>query len=150
MYSKICPIKFPQSEWPMKDCYLKVCVQSMIFNIAHQDYVYNMCVPYVFVSASMCVPCVSICTSCMHTWTSAGDCFTYRGFYPKGGGEVVVKCSPIDHFKPVELITPGNITDINISSHVAGVLPIKVCVFLLRIVLCSVKQMKKPYGTIVT
>ena len=38
----------------------------------------------------------------------------------------MVKCSPIDQFKPVELITPGNVTDINISSHVAGVLPIKV------------------------
>lgn len=49
-----------------------------------------------------------------------------RGFYPKGGGEVMVKCSPIDHFKPVELMSPGNITNINISSHVAGVLPIKV------------------------
>ena len=37
-----------------------------------------------------------------------------------------MKCSPIDHFKPVEMTTPGNITNINISSHVAGVLPIKV------------------------
>ena len=71
----------------------------------------------------------------------------YSGFYPKGGGEVMVKCSPIDHFKPVELMSPGNITNINISSHVAGVLPIKVNQVLIRIVLCPVKTSEPNLAT---
>lgn len=46
---------------------------------------------------------------------------------------MVVKCSPIEYFKPLELTTSGNITSVNITSHVAGVLPIKV----ILIVLCN-------------
>ncbi|XP_065905826.1 RNA 3'-terminal phosphate cyclase-like [Dysidea avara] len=49
-----------------------------------------------------------------------------RGFFPKGGGEVRVTCSPIDHFLPIQLTTPGTVTSVEVSSHVAGVLPIKV------------------------
>lgn len=40
----------------------------------------------------------------------------------------MVRCAPVEHFKAIELTTPGNITDIKISSHVAGMLPIKVLV----------------------
>ena len=52
--------------------------------------------------------------------------FLVRGFFPKGGGEIKVTCSPIDHFQPIQLVTPGNVTSVEVSSHVAGVLPVKV------------------------
>lgn len=50
----------------------------------------------------------------------------FRGFYPRGGGEVVVEANPIAFIKPVELTEFGQIRRIFGLSFVAGTLPIKV------------------------
>jgi RNA 3'-terminal phosphate cyclase (ATP) len=52
-----------------------------------------------------------------------------RGYYPKGGGEVVFKIDPIVSIKPIEINEFGNLTKIKGYSFVAGVLPIKVSNF---------------------
>lgn len=49
-----------------------------------------------------------------------------RGFYPRGGGEVVLRGNPIKFIKPVELLDVGQIRRIVGLSFVAGTLPIKV------------------------
>ncbi|XP_013790831.1 RNA 3'-terminal phosphate cyclase-like isoform X1 [Limulus polyphemus] len=56
------------------------------------------------------------------------DCnIVRRGYYPKGGGEVVVKTSPVASFlQPVDIVTAGQVTHFSGRSFVAGVLPIKV------------------------
>lgn len=50
-----------------------------------------------------------------------------RGYYPKGGGEVKVKLSPIKWITPIDMTERGTITKIHGRAFVAGVLPIKVC-----------------------
>ncbi|KAK7502271.1 hypothetical protein BaRGS_00006635 [Batillaria attramentaria] len=49
-----------------------------------------------------------------------------RGYYPKGGGEVVTTSHPVKSLTAVELIDRGNVTNIFGRAFVAGVLPIKV------------------------
>lgn len=49
-----------------------------------------------------------------------------RGFYPKGGGEVVVTVNPVKELRPVTMLERGNITKIHGRAYVAGVLPFKV------------------------
>lgn len=49
-----------------------------------------------------------------------------RGYYPKGGGEVVTTSYPAKSLTPVDLMDRGNITRIFGRAFVAGVLPIKV------------------------
>lgn len=49
-----------------------------------------------------------------------------RGFYPKGGGEVLVTVNPIKELTPVTMTERGNITKIYGRAYVAGVLPFKV------------------------
>ncbi|KAL4593307.1 RNA 3'-terminal phosphate cyclase-like [Arapaima gigas] len=49
-----------------------------------------------------------------------------RGYYPKGGGEVVVKVNPVKDLSPVSMMERGNITKIYGRAFVAGVLPFKV------------------------
>lgn len=50
----------------------------------------------------------------------------YRGYFPKGGGEVEVRISPVETLKPIHLTTFGTLTRIWGRSYVAGILPIKV------------------------
>lgn len=49
-----------------------------------------------------------------------------RGFYPRGGGEVVLRVDPIKFIEPVELVDAGQVRRIFGLSFVAGTLPIKV------------------------
>ncbi|XP_076326575.1 RNA 3'-terminal phosphate cyclase-like [Tachypleus tridentatus] len=56
------------------------------------------------------------------------DCnIVRRGYYPKGGGQVLVKTSPVMSFlQPVDITTAGQVTRFSGRSFVAGVIPIKV------------------------
>ena len=49
-----------------------------------------------------------------------------RGFYPKGGGEVLVKASSVQHLSPVVMTDVGKVQRIFGRAFVAGALPIKV------------------------
>lgn len=51
---------------------------------------------------------------------------SHRGYYPKGGGEVVVKVNPVKELRPINMTERGNITKIYGRAFVAGVLPFKV------------------------
>lgn len=48
-----------------------------------------------------------------------------RGYYPKGGGEVLVTVNPVKELQPVVMTERGNITKIYGRAFVAGVLPYK-------------------------
>jgi len=50
----------------------------------------------------------------------------YRGFYPRGGGEVVIEAKPISSLRNVELLDRGSIIQITGQAFVAGTLPVKV------------------------
>ena len=50
----------------------------------------------------------------------------YRGYYPKGGGEVHVRVTPIKELRPIELLQFGRLIRITGRAFVAGVLPYKV------------------------
>jgi RNA 3'-terminal phosphate cyclase (ATP) len=50
----------------------------------------------------------------------------FRGYYPKGGGEVVIEVQPLKSLAPVELTERGDIVEITGRAFVAGMLPIKV------------------------
>lgn len=64
---------------------------------------------------------VCICVShCVYTFTCL------RGYYPKGGGEVMVTVNPVKELQPVTMTERGNITKIHGRAYVAGVLPFKV------------------------
>lgn len=49
-----------------------------------------------------------------------------RGYYPQGGGEVVVQMSPVKELSPINLTERGTVTKIYGRAFVAGALPIKV------------------------
>lgn len=49
-----------------------------------------------------------------------------RGYYPKGGGEVMVKVNPVKELSPINMTERGTITKIYGRAFVAGVLPYKV------------------------
>ncbi|ELV10511.1 RNA 3'-terminal phosphate cyclase [Tupaia chinensis] len=49
-----------------------------------------------------------------------------RGYYPKGGGEVIVRMSPVKQLNPINLTDRGSVTKIYGRAFVAGVLPFKV------------------------
>ncbi|KAG3279583.1 RTCA-like [Ictidomys tridecemlineatus] len=49
-----------------------------------------------------------------------------RGCYPKGGGEVIVRMSPVTQLNPINLTDCGSVTKIYGRAFVAGVLPFKV------------------------
>lgn len=49
-----------------------------------------------------------------------------RGFYPKGGGEVIIEIQPVTHLTPVTLVDPGTVTRVRIHSFAAGVVPLEV------------------------
>ncbi|XP_007901105.1 RNA 3'-terminal phosphate cyclase [Callorhinchus milii] len=46
-----------------------------------------------------------------------------RGYYPKGGGEVLLKVTPIKQLLPIDLMQRGNVTKLYGRAFVAGVLP---------------------------
>ena len=52
----------------------------------------------------------------------------FRGFYPKGGGEVHVQTQAAKVLKPIEMTDFGHVIKIYGTSYVAGVLPYKVSV----------------------
>uniref|UniRef100_A0A673ND89 RNA 3'-terminal phosphate cyclase n=1 Tax=Sinocyclocheilus rhinocerous TaxID=307959 RepID=A0A673ND89_9TELE len=55
------------------------------------------------------------------------DCdLKMRGYYPKGGGEVVLKVNPVKELSPINMTERGNITKIYGRAFVAGVLPFKI------------------------
>ena len=49
-----------------------------------------------------------------------------RGYFPKGGGEIVVKANPIKEIKPIKLTDRGHIVSVYGRCYVAGVLPVKI------------------------
>lgn len=51
--------------------------------------------------------------------------FLKRGYYPQGGGEVVVQMSPVKELSPINLTERGTVTKIYGRAFVAGALPIK-------------------------
>ncbi|KAM6973096.1 RNA 3'-terminal phosphate cyclase [Aplochiton taeniatus] len=54
------------------------------------------------------------------------DCdLKMRGYYPKGGGEVLAKVNPVKELCPINMTERGNITRIYGRAFVAGVLPFK-------------------------
>lgn len=55
--------------------------------------------------------------------------FLNRGYYPQGGGEVVVQMSPVKELSPINLTERGTVTKIYGRAFVAGALPIKVSVY---------------------
>ncbi|XP_068096092.1 RNA 3'-terminal phosphate cyclase isoform X1 [Hyperolius riggenbachi] len=48
-----------------------------------------------------------------------------RGYYPRGGGEILVRVSPVKYLKPINLTDKGSVTKIYGRAFVAGVLPYK-------------------------
>lgn len=55
--------------------------------------------------------------------------FLNRGYYPKGGGEVVLHMSPVKELSPINLTERGTVTKIYGRAFVAGALPIKVSAY---------------------
>ncbi|KAI3369192.1 hypothetical protein L3Q82_026143, partial [Scortum barcoo] len=54
------------------------------------------------------------------------DCdIRMRGYYPKGGGEVMVTVNPVKELQPITMTERGTITKIYGRAFVAGVLPFK-------------------------
>ncbi|KAJ1171657.1 hypothetical protein NDU88_003517 [Pleurodeles waltl] len=49
-----------------------------------------------------------------------------RGYYPRGGGEVIVRTSPVKKLTPINLTERGTVTKIYGRAFVAGVLPYKI------------------------
>ncbi|XP_038069258.1 RNA 3'-terminal phosphate cyclase-like [Patiria miniata] len=49
-----------------------------------------------------------------------------RGYYPKGGGEIQVRTTPIQCLQPVDITDVGQVTKIEGRAFVAGVLPVKI------------------------
>ena len=50
----------------------------------------------------------------------------YRGYFPKGGGEVIVRCPPVREIPPIILTEEGQLVSVTGTAFVAGVLPLKV------------------------
>lgn len=46
-----------------------------------------------------------------------------RGYFPRGGGEVIITVNPVNEIKPINMTDRGNITKIYGWSFVAGTLP---------------------------
>lgn len=71
---------------------------------------------YLTVNTELYICCESVCVCCTF----------YRGYYPKGGGEVIVRMSPIKQLNPINITDRGSVTKIYGRAFVAGVLPFKV------------------------
>lgn len=66
-----------------------------------------------------------------------------RGYYPKGGGEVVTITVPIHQLKPVEMLDPGRVTKITGRAFVAGVLPIKMAHYMMTTATGALRRVYK-------
>lgn len=51
---------------------------------------------------------------------------SFRGYFPRGGGEVHIRVQPVKQLKAVNLIESGRVVRIRGWAFVAGSLPIKV------------------------
>ncbi|GCB78129.1 hypothetical protein scyTo_0017704, partial [Scyliorhinus torazame] len=72
-----------------------------------------------------------------------------RGYYPKGGGEVRVKISPVKQLTPINMTERGTITKIHGRAFVAGVLPFKLANEMASAaVRCIRKEMRDIYVNI--
>ncbi|XP_006977885.1 RNA 3'-terminal phosphate cyclase isoform X1 [Peromyscus maniculatus bairdii] len=72
-----------------------------------------------------------------------------RGYYPKGGGEVIVRMSPVKQLDPINLTDRGSVTKIYGRAFVAGVLPLKVAKDMAAAaVRCIRKEMRDLYVSI--
>ncbi|XP_020385845.1 RNA 3'-terminal phosphate cyclase isoform X2 [Rhincodon typus] len=72
-----------------------------------------------------------------------------RGYYPKGGGEVRVKISPVKQLTPINMTERGTITKIHGRAFVAGVLPLKLANEMASAaVRCIRKEMRDIYVNI--
>ncbi|XP_038601738.1 RNA 3'-terminal phosphate cyclase [Tachyglossus aculeatus] len=49
-----------------------------------------------------------------------------RGYYPKGGGEVIIRMSPVKQLNAINITDRGTVTKIYGRTFVAGVLPLKI------------------------
>lgn len=50
----------------------------------------------------------------------------FRGFFPKGRGEVLITLDPVHHLKPITLLDRGDISGITIEAFTAGLVHRKV------------------------
>jgi RNA 3'-terminal phosphate cyclase (ATP) len=50
----------------------------------------------------------------------------FRGYFPRGGGEVHIRVQPVKQLKAVNLVESGHVVRIRGWAFVAGSLPIKV------------------------
>ncbi|XP_006000085.1 RNA 3'-terminal phosphate cyclase [Latimeria chalumnae] len=75
------------------------------------------------------------------------DCdIRLRGYYPKGGGEVVVRMSSVKYLTPIDLTKRGTVTKIYGRAFVAGVVPYKVARDMAAaVVRCIRKEMRDLY-----
>ncbi|XP_053324898.1 RNA 3'-terminal phosphate cyclase [Spea bombifrons] len=72
-----------------------------------------------------------------------------RGYYPRGGGEILVRVSPIRGLSPINLTDRGTITKIYGRAFVAGVLPYKVVKDMISAaVRCIRKELRDLYVNI--
>lgn len=60
--------------------------------------------------------------------------YSPRGYYPRGGGEILVRVSPVKYLKPINLTDRGSVVKIYGRAFVAGVLPYKVSVHVISMV----------------
>ena len=51
---------------------------------------------------------------------------SFRGFYPKGRGEVIYSSSPIQVLSPVNMTERGKLVKVELHAYTAGSLPKKV------------------------
>ncbi|KAK2183330.1 hypothetical protein NP493_315g03064 [Ridgeia piscesae] len=56
-----------------------------------------------------------------------------RGYFPKGGGEVVVKCSPVKSLQPIDMTEFGSVTKTYGRAFVAGNIPMRVAHTMARV-----------------
>ncbi|KAG8003318.1 RNA 3'-terminal phosphate cyclase [Nibea albiflora] len=68
---------------------------------------------------------ISLTPGKIRSGNHTADTQTAGGYYPKGGGEVVVTVNPVKELQPVIMMERGNITKIYGRAFVAGVLPFK-------------------------
>lgn len=64
------------------------------------------------------------------TYTKIND--KWRGYYPKGGGEVRLRIKPVGNLNTITLLDPGVPRGITGWSYVAGAVHINVCITLIE------------------
>ena len=46
-----------------------------------------------------------------------------KGYFPRGGGQIIIKVKPVMELDPVSMVDPGEVTRVRITASVAGTLP---------------------------